>query len=80
MVTATFKDDQLHVHEDEVPDPQVTVIFKDGKALMDFLLAENPDILGAMLHQEVTPEGNLNYLYTFAYMARHLQRMATGRV
>lgn len=56
------------------------MIFKDGKALMDFLLAENPDILGAMLHQEVTPEGNLNYLYTFAYMARHLQRMATGRV
>ena len=79
-VTAIFEDGQLHVHEDEIPDPQVTVIFKDGKALMDFLLAENPDILGAMLRQEVTPEGNLNYLYKFAYMARHLQRMATGRV
>ena len=79
-VSAVFAEGKLHVDEEEIPDPHVLVIFKDGKALMDFLLAENPDILGAMLRQEVTPEGNLNYLYKFAYMARHLQCMATGRV
>jgi len=79
-VSAVFAEGKLHVDEEELPDPHVLVIFKDGKALMEFLLAENPDILGAMLRQEVTPEGNLNYLYKFAYMARHLQLMATGRV
>lgn len=78
-VSAVFAEGQLHVDEEELPDPQVTVVFKDGKALMDFLLAENPDILGAMLRQEVTPEGNLNYLYKFAYLARHLKLMASGR-
>lgn len=79
-VSAVFAQGRLEVDEDEIPDPHVQVIFKDGKALMDFLLAENPDILGAMLRQEVTPEGNLNYLYKFAYMPRHLQRLATGMV
>ena len=78
-VSACFEDDKLHVSEEEVANPHVTVIFKDGKALMSFLLTENPDILGSMLRQEVTPEGNLNYLYKFAYMARRLQLMATGQ-
>lgn len=79
-VSATFRNSDLHVAEKEIPDPHVTVIFKDGKALMNFILSGNPDILGSMLRQEVTPEGNLNYLYKFAYMARRLQLMATGGV
>jgi hypothetical protein len=77
-VSATFRNGDLHLAEKEIADPHVTVIFKDGKALMAFLLSGNPDILGSMLRQEVTPEGNLNYLYKFAYMARRLQLMATG--
>jgi hypothetical protein len=77
-VGATFSGGEMHVEQDEVPDPDVTVVFKDGKALMGFLLSGNPDILGSMLRQEVTPEGNLNYLYKFAYLARRLQLMATG--
>jgi hypothetical protein len=78
-VAATFDGKEMEVSEEEIADPNVTVIFKDGKALMHFLLSGNPDILGSMLRQEVTPEGNLNYLYKFAYMARRLQLMATGQ-
>lgn len=77
-VSAVFMGGEMEITEEEVPNPNVTVIFKDGKALMNFLLSGNPDILGSMLRQEVTPEGNLNYLYKFAYMARRLQLMAGG--
>ena len=79
-VSVTFTDEEMAVTEEEIADPQVTIIFKDGPALMNFLLSGNPDILGSMLRQEVAPEGNLNYLYKFAYMARRLQLMASGRV
>jgi hypothetical protein len=79
-VSATFANGNMEVAEKAIPDPHVTLIFKDEKALLNFLLSGNPDILGSMLRQDVTPEGNLNYLYKFAYMARRLQLMATGRV
>ena len=79
LVSATFSAGQMHVEEGVIPDPHMTVIFRDGKALMNFLMSGNPDILGSMLRQEVTTEGNLNYLYKFAYMARRLQLMAEGR-
>ena len=79
-VSATFADVEMKVTEQEIADPHVTIIFKDGRALMNFLICKNPDILGSMLRQEVTTEGNLNYLYKFAYMARRLQLMANGEI
>jgi len=51
----------------------VTVIFKDGRSLMRSLLSAQPDLLGALLRQEVTFEGNLNYVYRLAFLARRLQ-------
>lgn len=77
---AVFAENHLHVANGTVADPDITIIFKDGRALMDFILTPKPDILGAMLRQEVSLSGNLNFLYKFAYMARHLQLMATGKV
>ena len=77
-VAALFKDGRLEVREEEIPAPDITVMFKDGKALMGYLLTPKPDILGSMLRQEVSLEGNLNYLYKFAFMAKRLQLMATG--
>ncbi len=76
---ARFRDSRLERRE-TVSDPHITILFKNGRALMDFLLTPKPDILGAMLRQEVTLDGNLNYLYKFAYMARRLQLLAMGRV
>lgn len=47
---------------------------------MDFLLTPRPDIIGAVLRQDVCVDGNLNYLYKFAFMARRLQLKATGGI
>ena len=79
-VAALFGDDRLEVREEEIPDPDITILFKDGKALMGYLLTPKPDILGSMLRQEVSLDGNLNYLYKFAFMAKRLQLMATGAI
>ena len=79
-MAALFGDDKLEVREEDIPDPDITVLFKDGKALMGYLLTPKPDILGSMLRQEVSLDGNLNYLYKFAYMAKRLQLMATGAI
>ena len=77
-VAAVFNDDIMEVSEEVIAEPNITVTFKDGKALMGYLLSPKPDVLGSMLRQEVLLEGNLTYLYKFAYMAKRLQLMATG--
>jgi hypothetical protein len=79
-VAALFGDNRLEVREEEITNPDITVLFKDGKALMGYLLTPKPDILGSMLRQEVSLDGNLNYLYKFAFMAKRLQLMATGAI
>jgi hypothetical protein len=70
---ATFGDGHMWVSDEPPKDPHVTVIFKDGRSLMRSLLSAQPDLLGALLRQEVTFEGNLNYVYRLAFLARRLQ-------
>lgn len=77
LVSARFSKGQLYVRERDLERPNIRITFRDEKALMGFLLAPKPDILGAMLRQDVVLEGNLNYLYKFAFMAKRLQLMAT---
>ncbi len=77
-VGALFNDDEMEVREEVIAEPNITVTFKDGKALMGYLLSPKPDVLGSMLRQEVRLDGNLTSLYKFAYMAKRLQLMATG--
>jgi hypothetical protein len=77
-VAAVFKDDVMKVSEEVIADPNITVTFKNGKALMNYLLSPKPDVLGSLLRQEVRLDGNINYLYKFAFMAKRLQLMATG--
>ncbi len=79
-VAAVFNDDAMEVSEEIIADPNITVTFKDGKALMGYLLSPKPDVLGSLLRQEVLLDGNLNYLYKFAFMAKRLQLMATGAI
>jgi hypothetical protein len=79
-VAALFENNHLTVKEKEIPDPNITIFFKDGKALMSYLLSPKPDILGSILRQEVSLDGNLTYLYKFAFMAKRLQLMATGAI
>lgn len=79
MVAAVFHKRRLKVSEKPINNTNVTVIFKDEKVLMNFLLSPQPDILNAILNQDLTYDGNLNYISKFAYMARHLQLMFTQR-
>jgi uncharacterized protein (DUF362 family) len=78
-LTADFGGGRMKVYEEEASNTDVTVTFRDPKALMALLLSPKPDVLGPVLRQEVTVDGNLNYLLKFVYMARHLQLVATGR-
>jgi hypothetical protein len=80
VVSALFKNGKMTVTRKAIDDSNVTVLFKDSKALMNFLLSPKPDILNSMLKQDITLEGNLNYLYKFASMATHLRIMATNAV
>ena len=70
---AIFDGDRMKVLRRGIDDTNVTVTFRDGEALKGFLFSENPDIIGSILNNHVTFEGNLMYLAKFAYMARSLQ-------
>ncbi|BCS97261.1 hypothetical protein DSLASN_28930 [Desulfoluna limicola] len=71
--SAIFEDNRMRVKNKVVDQADITVVFKDGKALRHFLFSEHPDIIAAILDNEISYTGNLNYLAKFAYMAKHLQ-------
>jgi hypothetical protein len=79
-VAAVFKNRRLKVREEWIDNTDITICFRDAKALMGLLLSPKPDILGSMLRQDISIDGNLNYLYKFAYMAKHLQLKVTGKI
>jgi hypothetical protein len=75
-----FGDGKMEVIPKAIQNAHLTVNFKNPKALRNYILSPKPDILGSLLRQEVVPDGNFNYLYKFAYMAKRLQIMASGGV
>ncbi|MFC1970949.1 hypothetical protein ACFLV0_03320 [Chloroflexota bacterium] len=79
-VAALFTGKELKVQESLIPDADVSVIFKDGQSLMNYLLASDRDILKMVLNNEVVLKGNMNYMMKFGYMANHLQLALTGRL
>lgn len=74
VTSAEFHEGRMRVREGAIDKPDIVVEFKDGKALRNFLLSENPDLIGSILDSEISYVGNLNYLGKLAYMAKHLQR------
>lgn len=72
-VSASFRDGKMMVSEGQIADPNLKISFKNPHALLNFIFSPKPDVLNAMLTQEVTLDGNLNFLYKFAYMANHLR-------
>lgn len=77
---AVFRDNKLTVTGKKVENPTFTLIFKDNRALIKLLFSGAPDILNAMLNQEVDFDGNINYMSKFAYMALHLMLGLTGGI
>lgn len=77
-LTASFADGRLRVRRGKLPDANLTLTFRDERALFGLLSSPRPDILGSLLRQDVVTAGNLNYLYKLAYMATSLLRRVTG--
>jgi len=74
VTSVSFSKGKMKVHDEVFANPDIRISFKNSHALMNFLFSPKPDVLNAMLVQDVTLDGNLNYLYKFAYMANHLRR------
>lgn len=74
-IAAVFKNGRMAVKEKVIENPDVTITFRDGRTLFNFLLSPKQDILGSMLRQDVQTDGNLNYLYRFGFLAKRLQLM-----
>jgi hypothetical protein len=79
-VLAEFKDNglkakELKPKEELKPSADATIVFKDYRALMNFLLPEGGrrDVLKSLLNNEVRLEGNLNFIYRFGFLANHVQ-------
>lgn len=79
-VAALFTGKELKVKEELIPDADLVITFKDARALMNYLLATERDILRALLNNEVVVKGNWSYLMKFGYVANHLQLALTGRL
>ena len=71
-IAVTCRDGKMSVYEKTLTHFNVRVDFKDYQALIDFLLQSELDVIDMMLNQKLHFTGNLNYLYKFGYMARHL--------
>jgi hypothetical protein len=74
-MAAVFSDGRMRVLEKMIDHPHITITFRDGQTLLNFMISPRQDILGSMLRHDVRTKGNLNYLYKFGYMAKKLQLM-----
>ncbi len=79
-VAAIFDGKEMTVKKTILPNADVSVIFKDGRALLNYLLSTDRDILRMLLNNEVVLKGNVNYMMKFGYMANHLQLAISGRL
>jgi hypothetical protein len=74
-IAAIFHNNRMDVLEKKIDKPDITITFRDGRTLLNFIISPRQDILGSMLRHDVVTEGNLNYLYKIGYMAKQLQLM-----
>jgi len=74
-MAALFNNGHMKVVEDVISNPDITITFRNGRTLLNFIITPRQDILGSMLRQDVKTDGNLNYLYRFGFMAKQLQLM-----
>jgi hypothetical protein len=69
-----FRTGRMYVENRAIDDADVSISFKDGRAMAEFLFSDNPDLISGLLDNKLSFQGNLNYIFKFAYMARHLPR------
>jgi len=73
--SAVFRRSKMKVKRTAIAEKEanITVIFRNGQALRNFLFSKNPDVMGAILNNDINTIGNLNYILKFGYMAKYLQ-------
>lgn len=74
-MAAVFRNGRMKVLEKAIENPNISITFRDGRTLLNFIISPRQDILGSMLRHDVRTNGNLNYLNKFGYMAKQLQLM-----
>jgi hypothetical protein len=77
-VAAVFHAGRIRTSRQLIKAPHVTLVFRNSDVLKGLFLSPNPDILAAILKQDIIVKGNLTYLYKLAFLARHLQCALTG--
>ena len=69
------KEDGMVVGDKAIPNPTTSITFKDTKAMVDFLLSGNPDVISGMLNNQVSVSGNLNYLFRFVFLIMEIPEL-----
>jgi hypothetical protein len=69
---ALFASRRMQVLRGEFTDYDVAVTFKNSAGLLRFLFSRDQDILDSLLANDVAVDGNVNFIYKFAFMARDL--------
>jgi len=77
-VRVSFKNEKMYVTREKIDNPTFALIFKDTSSFFKLITSKEPDILNAMLNQEIEFTGNINYINKFAYMGQHLLLNITG--
>jgi hypothetical protein len=77
-VLVAFAADKMQVSEDPQAPANVTITFKDSRAMRQVITSG--DIMGSLLNGDIVSDGNLNYLYKFGFLARHLVLEFTGKL
>jgi hypothetical protein len=71
--SASFADGKMAVGKEGLDSYTVKVAFTDTSALRSFLFSsQKQDILSSLLRNEVSLDGNLNYVYKFGFLVRDL--------
>ncbi len=73
--TRLFGYEYLDVDEGTVDDPDIEIVFKDSRAIMNLLISPRMDILGSLLRNDVTFSGNINYIFKLGFMATQLRQI-----
>jgi hypothetical protein len=77
-VLVSFADQKMKVSEDPAGPANVIITFRDSRALRKVITTGN--IMGSLLNADVVSDGNINYLYKFGFLARHLVLEFTGKL
>jgi len=70
-VSALFRNGDMVVKDQAIDDWDAKITFRSEAALWAILL-QGDDVFQAILHDQVTIAGNLNYVYKFGFMASDL--------